>query len=377
MLNNKKNTKQNKCISGGQGHFFTFRQTSKIQYNLVIMKHCIIGTFISINLILSGCQYTDPVSNEAPVQEKPAYAMVIHGGAGVILKENLSEEQKNAYIQILNEALSIGENILKEGGTSLEAVTSTVIHMENSPLFNAGKGAVFNHDGKNEMDASIMDGKTMEAGAIGGVTNIKNPILAARAVLEKSAHVMLTGAGAESFSREQGIEQVDPSYFYTERRWNALQRLLEEKPDQVELDHSDRKHGTVGACALDKYGNLAAATSTGGMTNKKYNRIGDSPIIGAGTYANNSTCAVSSTGHGEYFIRYAIAHAISAQMEFGNKSLSESADFTIHHTLTDAGGTGGIIAVDHNGNIAMPFNTPGMYRGYVKPNERVVKIFKE
>jgi beta-aspartyl-peptidase (threonine type) len=303
--------------------------------------------------------------------------MVIHGGAGVILKENLSEELEEAYLKVMNEALNIGEKILNEGGTSIDAVTSTIMHMENSPLFNAGKGAVFTHEGINEMDASIMDGKSMEAGAVGGITKVKNPILAARAVLEKSEHVMLTGLGAEKFAMEQGIERVDPSYFYTERRWNALQKLLKSEPGKVELDHSDQKHGTVGAAALDKDGNLAAGTSTGGMTNKKYNRIGDSPIIGAGTYANNATCAVSSTGHGEYFIRYAVAHAISAQMQFAHKSLSEAADFTIHKTLTGSGGTGGIIAVDYLGNVAMPFNTPGMYRGYVKPGERVVKIYQD
>jgi len=222
-----------------------------------------------------------------------------------------------------------------------------------------------------------MEGKTLMAGAVGGVRTIKNPILAARAVMEKSEHVMLTGAGAETFAEEQGLEKVDPSYFFTQRRWDALQNLLKNNPKTTELDHSDRKHGTVGAVALDADGNLAAATSTGGMTNKKYNRIGDSPIIGAGTYADNNTCAVSSTGHGEFFIRYAVAHAISAQMMYGGKSLKEAGDHTIHEVLVKAGGTGGIISIDKFGNIYQPFNTEGMYRGFTKPGKREVSIYKD
>jgi beta-aspartyl-peptidase (threonine type) len=227
------------------------------------------------------------------------------------------------------------------------------------------------------MDASIMTGRDLMAGAIGGVRTIKHPILAARAVMEKSEHVMLTGAGAEAFAQEQGIEQVDASYFFTQRRWDALQKILAEDPTKVQLDHDDRKHGTVGAVALDRDGNLAAGTSTGGMTNKKYHRIGDSPIIGAGTYADNATCAISCTGHGEYFIRHVVAYDIAAQIRYANKSLAEAGDHTIHHTLVKAGGAGGLISVDKNGNVHLPFNTEGMYRGYVKPNERMVKIYKD
>lgn len=318
-----------------------------------------------------------PVEVAQPPSERPEYVLVIHGGAGVITKENMSPEKETAYLEALNQALDIGRDILSSGGSSLDAVASTVVFMENNALFNAGKGSVFNHEGHNEMDASIMDGRQLMAGAVGGVRHIKNPILAARAVLEKSEHVLLTGAGAEKFAIEQGIDTVDPSYFFTQSRWDALQDMLEADPGSTELDHSDRKHGTVGAVALDQNGNLAAATSTGGMTNKRYNRIGDSPIIGAGTYANNVTCAVSCTGHGEFFIRFAVAHDVSAQMMYGGRSLQESGDYIIHETLVQAGGTGGLISVDKNGNIHMPFNTAGMYRGFIKPDIREVKIYKE
>ena len=328
-------------------------------------------------LIFGGCYSTAPKQVKMIDESRPSYAMAIHGGAGVITRDHLSEEQEEAYREALNTALDIGQRILSTGGSAIDAVVATVISMEDNPLFNAGKGAVFNHAGLNEMDASIMEGALLNAGAVGGVTNIRNPILAARAVLEKSEHVMLTGAGAERFARSEGVEQIESGYFHTERRWKALQELLKNDPNKVELDHSDRKHGTVGAVALDNHGNLAAATSTGGMTNKKYNRIGDSPIIGAGTYADNRTCAISSTGHGEYFIRYAVAHDVSAQMMYGNRTLAEAGDHTIHKTLVKAGGKGGIIAVDKDGNIHMPFNTEGMYRGYVLPTERVVKIFNE
>lgn len=312
--------------------------------------------------------------------EKPAYAMVIHGGAGTILKENMTLEKEKAYIDAMNKALDIGEEILKNGGSSMDAVEKSIRYMEDSPLFNAGKGAVFTHDGKNEMDASFMYGKDQNAGAVGGVTNVKHPISAARAVLEESEHVMMAGKGAERFAQLQGLEIVDPSYFRTERRWNSLQRILNSEKEKTELsesDDKDKKHGTVGCVALDKDGNIAAGTSTGGMTNKKFNRIGDSPIIGAGTYADNATCGVSSTGHGEYFIRYTVARDIAAMMEYGGKSLKEAADYIINKKLVEKGGTGGVVALDQMGNITMPFNTAGMYRGYTKPGERVVKIYKE
>jgi L-asparaginase / beta-aspartyl-peptidase len=309
--------------------------------------------------------------------ERARFALAIHGGAGVITRDNLDPEKEAAYLEALNQALDIGRDILDSEGSSLDAVVSVVTFLEDSPLFNAGKGAVFNHEGKNEMDASLMEGNRLMAGAVGGVRIIKNPILAARAVMEKSPHVLLVGAGAEAFAVEQGLDMVDPSYFYTEQRWKALQQVLQTEPDTTRLGHSDLKHGTVGAVALDSRGNLAAATSTGGMTNKRYHRIGDSPIIGAGTYANNATCAVSCTGHGEYFIRYAVAHDVSAQIMYGKKSLQEAGDYIIHEILAKAGGTGGLISLDRNGEIHMPFNTEGMYRGYVRPDGRMVKIYKD
>lgn len=314
-------------------------------------------------------------------QSRPAYAIVIHGGAGTILKENMTPETEAAYRDALNGALDIGEHILANGGSSMDAVTQTIMHLEDSPLFNAGKGAVFTNAGKNELDASLMNGANLQAGAIGGVTNIKNPITAARAVLEKSEHVMLSGTGAEQFAREQGLETVDPEYFHTERRWKALQNAREEEDKRTGSSDAapfpDNKFGTVGCVALDQDGNIVAGTSTGGMTNKRYNRIGDSPIIGAGTYAKNETCGVSCTGHGEYFIRYVVAYDVSAKMEYQGMSVEEASSEIIHEKLKSAGGTGGLIALDRNGNVAMPFNTAGMYRGYAKPGERVVKIYEE
>ncbi len=310
-------------------------------------------------------------------QERAEYAIAIHGGAGTINRENMSHEMEQEYLATLNAALDIGEEVLKNGGSSMDAVEQTIIHMENSPLFNAGIGAVFTNSGQNELDASFMDGATRNAGAIGGVTIVKNPIKAARAVLEKSEHVMLTGVGAEQFAIEQGIDTVSNDYFFTQRRWDALQKIkaAEDKSSGALWEYPDRKFGTVGCAALDKNGNLAAGTSTGGMTNKRYNRIGDSPIIGAGTYALNNTCAISATGHGEYFIRFAVAYDISALMEYKGMDLQSAADFVINKKLKEAGGTGGIISVDKYGNVAMPFNTSGMYRGYAKPGERVTKIY--
>ena len=331
-----------------------------------------------ILLSVSGCDSSmEKPADGQPTKKKPAYAMAIHGGAGVITRGSMSLEREEGYRQVLSEALDIGETILQEGGSSLEAVVATVMFMEDSPYFNAGKGAVFNHEGKNEMDASVMTGHDLMAGAVGGVRIIKHPVLAAKAVMEQSEHVLLTGLGAEAFAVEQGLETADPAYFFTQQRWDALQRIRSSDPDAVELDHSDRKHGTVGAVALDKSGNLAAATSTGGMTNKKYNRIGDSPIIGAGTYAENATCAISCTGHGEYFIRHAVAYDVAAQMKYAGKDLIEAGDFTVHQTLQKSGGTGGLISIDKDGNIHLPFNTEGMYRGFVKPDERMVKIYRD
>lgn len=329
---------------------------------------------------LSACE-TQSTKNDtstvSPEQQEPLqYAIAIHGGAGTITRDNMSAEMENKYITTLNEALTIGEEILKKGGTSLDAVENTIMYMENSPLFNAGKGAVFTHQETNEMDASIMDGKTQNAGAIGGVSNIKNPIGAARAVMEKSEHVMLSGKGAEEFAELQGLEIVDPKYFYTDRRWNSLQRVMAQEREAKPMSEEDR-HGTVGCVALDQHGNLAAGTSTGGMTNKKFNRIGDAPIIGAGTYADNASCAVSSTGHGEYFIRYAVAHDIAARVEYKGISLQKAAEEVVLEKLVEKGGSGGIISVDPMGNIALVFNSEGMYRGKATPEGREIKIYKD
>lgn len=294
---------------------------------------------------------------------KSNYTLVIHGGAGNITPANLPSDMAAQFQAKLNEVLKHGDSILKSGGTSLDAVEACVRMLEDCPLFNAGKGAVFNSEGKNELDAAIMDGKTGLAGAVAGVTTIRNPISAARAVMEKSQHVLLTGKGAETFATEQGLEIVSPEYFFTESRWNAY---LKAKANNDSVDALDKKHGTVGCVALDIYGNLAAATSTGGMTYKKYGRVGDAPIIGAGTYADNSTCAVSATGHGEFFIRNVVAYDISAIMKYKGLPITEAAEVVIMHKLKQKGGAGGIIGVDKKGNVAMTFNTTGMFRGYIK-----------
>lgn len=307
------------------------------------------------------------------------YALAIHGGAGTILKENLTPSLEQAYRNILTAALVTGEKILQKGGTSLDAIEQSILLMEDSPLFNAGKGSVYTNEGTHELDAAIMDGKTLNAGAVGGAKKIKNPIAAARVVLEQSEHILLIGEGADQFAALSGLKLVENSYFGTEKRRNALLKIQQsENKNQVALDHNDHKYGTVGAVALDKHGNLAAGTSTGGMTNKKFGRIGDSPIIGAGLYADNQTCAVSSTGHGEYFIRLAIAHAISARMECSNCSLKDATEFVIMKKLERIGGKGGVIAIDSFGNISMPFNTKGMYRGWMLANGQPnVMIYKD
>lgn len=331
--------------------------------------------------LLTGCgQGPSPEAGHEdgpPASERAEYAIAIHGGAGVILRENMTPEKEKAYTDALNAALDIGEQILREGGSSMDAVEQAIVYLENSPLFNAGKGAVFTHEGKNELDASFMDGATCNAGAVGGVTIVKNPIRAARAVMEHSEHVLLTGAGAEQFAREQGLEIVEPEYFFTRDRWESLQRAraAEDQSAGSLPANPDNKYGTVGCVALDRNGNIAAGTSTGGMTNKRYNRFGDVPVIGAGTYASNATCGVSCTGHGEYFIRYAVAHDISALMEYKGLSLEEATNYVIHQKLMEAGGSGGLIAVDKMGNVSLQFNTPGMYRGYARPGAREVGIF--
>ena len=299
-----------------------------------------------------------------PDETQSNFAIAIHGGAGTITRENMTAEKELAYRFKLAEALNTGYTILKNGGTSLDAVEVTIRVMEDSELFNAGKGAVFTNAGTNELDASIMDGSNLMAGAVAGVKIVKNPISAARKVMEETWHVMLSGDGADKFAQEQNLEVVDPIYFYTQRRWDSLKKT------------QAKKHGTVGCVALDKHGNLAAGTSTGGLTNKQWGRIGDSPIIGAGTYANNQTCAVSGTGQGEYFIRGNVAYDISAMMEYENVSVGKAARKVIGK-LSDLGAEGGVIAMDSNGEISMPFNTAGMYRGFRKAGESSkILIFK-
>lgn len=340
------------------------------------MRQFLISFFV---LFLFGCSQNQPSTTKTETTcDRPEYAIVIHGGAGTIKKENMTPEKEKAYQQKLNEALDVGEKILKNGGSSMDAVEATIQVMENSPLFNSGKGAVYTHTGTHELDASFMDGKTLNAGAVGGVSIVKNPIRAARLVMTNSPHVLLSGAGADQFAIEQGLDTVPNSYFDTESRLHSLEKALEKENKGMGYlsEWPDYKYGTVGCVALDKNGNIAAGTSTGGMTNKKYNRIGDSPIIGAGTYANNQTCGVSCTGHGEYYIRYAVAHDLSAQLEYTDRSLAAAAKEIIHNKLIKAGGDGGLIAIDKCGNIVMDFNTAGMYRGFAKPGKREVKIYE-
>ena len=293
--------------------------------------------------------------------------LVVHGGAGTMTRGSMSADMEKQYRAALEEALRTGHAILARGGSSIDAVEATVRVLEDNPLFNAGKGAVFTHEGRNELDASIMEGKTRKAGAVAGVTIIRNPISAARAVMEKSPHVMMTGKGAELFATKMGLEIVDPSYFWTERRWKSLQNELrkETSPQSALPSDPERKHGTVGAVAVDRAGNLAAATSTGGMTNKQYGRVGDSPIIGAGTFAENESCAVSATGHGEFFIRWTVAYDIAALMKYRGMTVQAAADEVINKKLKAVEGEGGVIALDAKGNFAMPFNSEGMYRGWI------------
>ena len=338
---------------------------------------------LTINVLFS-CKNKPANTNEAGLNEKPTsspVAIVIHGGAGTILKENMDPEIEMAIRAKLKEALSTGYEILEKGGSSLDAVVATIQVMEESYFFNAGKGAVFTNQGKNELDASIMDGHTGGAGAVAGVTTIKSPIAAARAVMERSPHVMMAGEGAALFAAQEGLEIVDPEYFRDEARYQQWLKIKEREKDNRQgyygALNNDEKFGTVGCVALDKNGNLAAGTSTGGMTNKKYGRIGDSPIIGAGTYADNSTCGVSSTGHGEFFIRNVVAYDIAALMKYKNMTLEDAAHEVVMNKLVKKGGTGGVIAMDAEGNIAMPFNTSGMYRGYMREkNNPLVFIYK-
>ena len=302
------------------------------------------------------------------------YSLAIHGGAGTILRSEMTDEQEKAHRRALAEALQAGERILQSGGSALSAVEAAVSSLEDCEHFNAGRGSVFTHDGRNEMDASIMCGATLNAGAVAMVEGVKNPIRLSRLVMERSEHVFLCGAGAAEFARALGLEEAPPEYFHSDFRYQQLQQAR--KDNRVQLDHSD-KFGTVGAVACDEKGNLAAATSTGGLTNKRYGRIGDSSVIGAGTYANNQSCAVSCTGFGEYFLRGVVAYDVSCLMEYRGLSLQQACDLVIHQKQPKLGGDGGLIAVDAQGHIALPFNSEGMYRGWVqKGRPAEVAIYK-
>jgi beta-aspartyl-peptidase (threonine type) len=345
--------------------------------------------FSSVPAFSQKAIYAERTQLQGP--QNPRIGFVIHGGAGVITRESMSPAAEKAYRDKLEEALLAGYKTLQEGRSSLDAVETAIRILEDSPLFNAGKGAVFTADGKNELDASIMDGKTLGAGAVAGLHHIKNPISLARMVMEKSPHVMMIGDGAEKFAREQGVQLVAAKYFWTKERWDSLQQVKAEEKRKAEAAKAGKKisrlnlreqprnkFGTVGAVALDKNGNLAAGTSTGGMTFKKYGRVGDAPIIGAGTYANNNTCAVSATGWGEYFIRLGVARDISALIEYRAMPIQEAVDLVIQKKLQNLGGDGGVIAVDQFGNIGISFNSNGMYRAYINSDGKpVVEIYKD
>jgi beta-aspartyl-peptidase (threonine type) len=314
------------------------------------------------------------------------YAIAIHGGAGTILRSAMTVEKEMSYRKALEDAINIGEAVLAKAGSSLDAVEAAIRSLEDCPLFNAGRGSVFTHEGKNEMDAAIMYGKDLTAGAVGAVQNIKNPISLARAVMEKSDHVFMISHGAQEFAKKVKAEFMPDDYFYVSLRYEQLQEAI--KSDVITLDHNvrpdiiekpgDKKFGTVGAVALDIHGNIAAATSTGGMTNKKHGRVGDTPIIGSGTYANNKTCAISCTGHGEFFIRTVVAYDISCLMEYKGLSLKEACDVVVMDKLVKIGGEGGLIALDAKGNIELPFNSEGMYRASKKWGEKTyIGIYKD
>jgi beta-aspartyl-peptidase (threonine type) len=327
----------------------------------------------------------------AAADAAPKWAIVIHGGAGVIERKQRTPEQEAAYHEALARAIGAGVEVLKRGGSAMDSVEATIVLMEDDPMFNAGRGAVFTAEGRNELDASIMDGRTLAAGAVAGVTCTRHPVSLARRVMEKSPHVMMVGAGADAFSRERGLEQVEPAWFYTERRWQELETTLKqrglplpERPTGVTADpakdrvQDEGKRGTVGVVALDSDGNLAAGTSTGGMTGKRWGRVGDSPIIGAGTYASNTSCAVSATGTGEYFIRLTVAREICSLVEYRGMDLQSAADEVIQKRLTALRGDGGVIAITPGGEMAWSFNTEGMYRARAAEGQAVqVGIYKD
>ncbi len=357
--------------------------------NLFRIRNCFFATVLFSAGALAAAQGQSGLAkavskgkpDDQPNMEIKKIGLLLHGGAGTIEPSKMTPEREHEYRAGLERALAAGYEILKRGGSSLDATEAAVRVLEDDPHFNAGKGAVFTSVGTNEMDAAIMDGKTLAAGAVASLKHIKNPVSLARLVMEKSGHVMMDGEGAEVFARENRIELVDQKYFYTQERWEALEKIKAAEKSRGAgakafiITDQDR-HGTVGAVALDRNGNLAAATSTGGTTNKRPGRVGDSPVIGAGTYANNASCAVSATGDGEYFIRATVAHDVSALMEYRAMSLKEAAQ-SVLDKVAKLGGSGGLIAIDRQGNIALPFNTSGMYRGYVNPNGKfVVEIYK-
>jgi L-asparaginase / beta-aspartyl-peptidase len=332
-------------------------------------------------LIISTLLLIFLLSCEREIQKTATPVLVVHGGAGVIIRSEMSGDKERIYKQKLAEVLLQGYALLQSGSSSLDAVESATMMMEDSPLFNAGKGAVFAANGKNELDAAIMDGKTGQAGAVTCVRHIKNPIQLARLVMEKSPHVLLAGEGAEEFGLSQGLALVAEEYFFSEQRWQQYLRAKEEeqrKNYSPQGNPQGKSMGTVGAVALDRYGNLAAGTSTGGRTFKMSGRVGDTPLIGAGTYASNHTCAVSATGHGEFFMRGVVAYDIVAMMEYKGLSVAEAVHKVIDIKLSAAGGTGGVIALDARGNMAISFNTEGMYRGYINEDKKpVIYIYKE
>jgi len=356
----------------------------------VSITNCFFGiALFSAGALAFGEEQQTPahaVSGVRPVDQRKMqnekFGLVIHGGAGTIDRSKMTPEKEREYRAGLERALAAGYDVLKNGGSSLDATEAAVRVLEDDPHFNAGKGSVFTSAGTNEMDAAIMDGKALAAGAVAALKHVRNPISLARLVMEKSGHVMMDGEGAEAFAKENGMELVDQKYFFTQERWDALRKIKAAEKHRTGgagkaffITDQDR-HGTVGAVALDKNGNLAAATSTGGTTNKRPGRVGDSPVIGAGTYANNATCAVSATGDGEYFIRATVGHDVSALMEYRRMSLKEAAQAVLDK-VAKLGGTGGLIAIDRHGNVALPFNTTGMYRGYVdRDGKFVVEIYK-
>jgi L-asparaginase / beta-aspartyl-peptidase len=334
-------------------------------------------TVIVVAVAATSCGSPSPPLADSP----PRWGILIHTGAGNFTVQSLGEREAPMR-EAMTAALSAGHAVLARGGSSLDAVEAAIVILEDSPHFNAGKGAVFTHSGTNELDSSIMDGRTRQAGAVAGLKHVKNPVRLARLVMETSPHVMMVGEGAEAFAREQGrIEMVDEKYFYTERAWTLLQRALEQEKTRPQTGATPAPwqkpdyFGTVGAVAIDQQGNLAAATSTGGMTNKRYGRVGDSPIIGAGTYASNASCAISATGHGEYFIRYTVAHDICARVEYRGMGVQAAADMVVREVLREAGGEGGVIGMDRAGNVAVSLNVTGMGRGYMGSDGKVQIAF--